>query len=72
MTRDVSSESGPIYIITGMGYSPFSRAHILLDTSKIPIQLKDGKRFEEFLDSLGKFADKLPSTFEFLRNNIYG
>lgn len=72
VTRDLSSESGPIYIITGMGYSPFSRAHLLLDASKIPIQLKDGKRFEEFLVSLGKFADKLPSTFEFLRNNIYG
>ena len=69
ITRNLfpNGEPGPMYISLGMGYSPFSRAMILRDAFEPP----DIREFNQSLDNLEKFAEDLPSTFEFLQDTIY-
>ena len=64
-----TNEPGPMHIATGMGYSPLSKA--ILMTENIDKELTDGKLFDNGLKYLEDWIKDFPSTFEFLRNNIY-
>ena len=64
-----TNDPGLMFIAGGMNYSPFSRAIILSDD--LDDQLKVIPEFEDELESLVEDVKEFPSSYEFLRKNIY-
>jgi len=70
---------GIAYIATGMGYGPIDISDILLRDARIPIEEKkvvnNWKKtkavYEEHRTKTQSFIDKMPSHYQFLKDNIY-
>jgi len=74
-----TSMKGIAYIATGMGYGPIDISDILLRDARIPIEEKkvvnNWKKtkavYEEHRTKTQSFIDKMPSHYQFLKDNIY-